>query len=271
MAIDKNAIFQYLKTKTSRPVSLGDIAEALRISGDDLRSLKKTLKSLNKSGEIVQTRSGLYGIAEEMRLTTGFFEAHRDGYGFVLPDKLGEQDYFIPPRKTSGAMSGDRVVIRVESAGRREGRVIKILERGQKNIIGKVCYGKNFYYVKPKDKKIPFDIYIGPSARAKVGDTVLAELTSYPTASRPPEGKVIKVLPAVDSPGLEIDYIIEDHSLPHKFPSPVVEEARGFGEKISASGRVDYRDLLTVTIDGEMAKDFDDAVSIKKTGEGFVL
>ncbi len=271
---DKETVLAFLRTKTSRPVSLKEIAKALEIPKQKSRSLKRILRSLIDSGDIFRSRSGLYGAAEKMQLLTGFFEAHRDGYGFVLPDKTGERDLFIPPRKTSGALSGDRVVVRIESPAKREGRIIKILERGQKRIIGKFCYGKNLYYVKPRDRKKPFDIYIGPGqkANAKVGDVVLVELTSYPTVARPPEGRVLKVVSKkIDTPKLDVDMIIEEYSLSPKFPSPAIEESRELAEKIHGRGRVDCRGLLTVTIDGEMAKDFDDAVSIKKTDSGFTL
>lgn len=270
---NKDTVLTFLKTKTSRPVTFKEIAKALGIHKKESRSLKRILNLLINSGDIFKTRSNLYGVAEKMSLITGFFEAHRDGYGFILPDKIGERDLFIPPRKTSGAMSGDHVIARVESPKKREARIIKILERGQKKIVGKFCYGKNFYYVKPKGKKNSFDIYISPKwkANAKIGDIVVVELTSYPTGARPPEGRVLKVIPEVDNPKLEIDMIIEDYSLPLKFPSSVLEEARSSAKKVSVRGRVDCRHLLTVTIDGEMAKDFDDAVSIKKTASGFTL
>ncbi len=270
---DKQAVLTFLKTKTSRPVTLNEVSKALGFPKKESRSLKRVLKSLINSGDIFKTSSGLYGSPEKMNLLTGFFEAHRDGYGFVLPDKAGEKDLFVPPRKTSGAMSGDRVVARVESPAKREGRIIKILERGQKKVVGKLCYGKNFYYVKPKNKKNPLDIYIDPKwkANAKIGDTVVVELISYPTVSRQPEGRVLKVIPGADSPEFEVALIIEDYSLPVKFPSPVLEEARGCREKAGVQGRADCRHLLTVTIDGEKAKDFDDAVSVRKTAGGFTL
>ncbi len=273
MIPDKESLLNFLKTETDRPVSLREIAKEFEIPKHESRALKQILKSVITSGDILKTRSGLYGAAEKMNLVTGFFEAHRDGYGFVLPDKIGEQDIFIPPRKTSGAMSGDRVIARIESLKKREGRIIKILERGQKNIVGKLCYGKNFYYVKPKSKKIPFDIYISPKAKAhaRTGDTVVVELTSYPTVARPPEGRVLKIIPAADTPKLEIDTIVEDYSLQHRFPTAVLEDTRSLTEKLSAHGRIDCRRLLTVTIDGEMAKDFDDAVSVEKTVHGFIL
>jgi ribonuclease R len=269
----KESILTFLRTRSKRPVSLREIASELDIPKKKSGDLKQILKSLTKSGDIFKNRSGFYGAVEKMNLITGFFEAHRDGYGFVLPDKIGEQDIFIPPRKTSGAMSMDRVVVRIESLARREGRIIKILERGRKKIVGTFCYGKNIYYVKPKSRKIPFDIYVSPGdkADANIGDIVVVEVTSYPTIARPAEGKVIRVAPKIDSARLEIDLIAEDYSLPFKFPSSALGEAKSFKEEVSISGRVDCRNLLTVTIDGETAKDFDDAISIKKTPRGFTL
>ncbi|HDH50883.1 MAG TPA: ribonuclease R [Nitrospirae bacterium] len=282
--MEKESVLSFLKKRTSKPVSFREISRALDIRKKEARMLKRVLRSLVNSGAVFKTRSNLYGIAEQMSLVPGFFEAHRDGYGFVVPEKAGEKDLFIPPRKTSGAMSGDRVIVRVESPAKREGRIIKILERRRKKVVGKLCYGKNFYYVKPRSRKIPFDVYISPEkiSKAKVGDIVVVELTAYPTVSRPPEGRVLKVIPATDGPRSEIEMVIEDHGLPHKFPSAVLKEAREFTPLdskhlkgstggISAQGRVDCRDLLTVTIDGESAKDFDDAVSIRRMAGGFIL
>jgi ribonuclease R len=123
-----------------------------------------------------------------MNLITGSFEAHKDGYGFVLPDKSGERDLFIPRRKTLGAMSGDRVVARVESPIKRDGAILRILERGQKKIVGRLYRDKRHFYVTPKGRNLPFDIYVSPGKRggARSGSLVVIELTSYPTLSRPP-------------------------------------------------------------------------------------
>lgn len=270
---DSEAILNYLSKKTSKPLKLKELAKQLGIDKGGVRKLGQMLESLVQSGKVFRTRSGCYGIAEQMNMVTGIFEAHKNGFGFVLPEKSGEKDIFIPPRKTLGAMSGDRVVVRVESSIRREGSVLKILERGQQNVIGRLYLEKSTFYVKPKGRKIPLDIFIVPKDRgkAKDGDLVLVELTSYPTATRPPEGKVIKILPEVDEPRREIDMIIEERSLPLTFPEGVLKEAKRFTETISPDNRVDCRDLLTVTIDGEDAKDFDDAISIKKIPDGYKL
>jgi ribonuclease R len=271
--IDKESVFHFLKTKTSRPVSLKEIAKPFDIQRDEFRTLKRILRSLIRSGDIFKTKSGYYGVAKEMSLITGLFEAHRDGYGFVIPDKSGEKDLFVPPGRTMGAMSGDRVVARIEKRGKMEGSIIKILERGQKKVIGELCREKNIFYVRPKGKNVPFYIVIAPGDRgkAKSGDIVTVEITSFPTAAGPPEGKVLKILPDVTEPRHETELIIEEYSLPRRFPASVLSGVRGLSEKMDLRKRVDCRNLLTVTIDGETAKDFDDAISIKKTGDGFVL
>lgn len=270
---DRESILNFLKKETARPVSLREIAKALNFQKDKHRYLKRLLRSLTDSGDISRTRYGLYGLSERMNLITGFFEAHRDGYGFVIPDKTGETDLFIPPRRTLGAMSGDHVVARVESERRREGSIIRILKRGQKKIVGTLHRDKNFFYVKPKNKKILFEIYISPKNRASasLGDAVVVELISYPTPVRPPEGRVVKVLAEIYEPHLEIEMIIDEYSLSPKFPASVNKELDELSDKVSARNRVDLRNILTVTIDGETAKDFDDAISIKKTRDGYTL
>jgi ribonuclease R len=271
--IDKESIFHFLKTESSKPLSIKEISRALNIHRNEERTLKRILRSLTASGDIFKTKSGCYGPAEEMNLVTGGFEAHRDGYGFVIPDKSDERDIFIPPRRTMGAMSGDRVVARVERPVKREGSIIKILERGRKKIIGELCREKNMFYVRPKGRNVPFYILVAPKDRgkAKSGDTVSVEITSFPTASSPPEGRVLKVLPDVAEPRIETELIIEEYSLPRRFPPHVLSEVKGLGESRKARKRVDCRDLLTVTIDGETAKDFDDAVSISRTESGYIL
>ncbi len=271
--IDKEYIFNFLKTKTSRPVNIKEIFKSLKLHKADARGLKIVLRKLVRTGEIYRTKSGYYGLAEEMNLITGRYEAHRDGYGFVVAEKSEGKDLFVPPRKTMGAMSGDRVVARVDSPVRMEGSIIKILERGQQKVIGTLCHEKNTYYVKPKGKNVPFYILVTPEGMGKAidGDMVSVEITSYPTQTSPPEGKVLKVLPDVIEPRLETDMIIEEYSLARKFPNPVLSEVKAITESKQYRNRVDCRDLLTVTIDGETAKDFDDAISIRKTGNGYLL
>ncbi|KPK03039.1 MAG: hypothetical protein AMK71_00030 [Nitrospira bacterium SG8_35_4] len=269
----KNALLEFLRTKSARPAGLREISSRLRISKKESRTLKRALRSLIESGDIFKTKKGLYGPSDRMNLFTGFFEAHRDGYGFIISEKQGERDLFVPPRRTMGAMSGDRVVARIESISKSEGTIVRILERGQKKIVGAFYQDKGISYVKPKGRKFPFHILVSPRERAGAQneDMVSVEITTYPSASRPAEGKVLQVLPAVTGPELEIDIILEEYSLPRKFPAAVSAELKQLTAEIPKRKRKDCRNLLTVTIDGETAKDFDDAISITKTNDSFVL
>jgi len=269
----KDSVLEFLRTKTSRPVNFKEIARALGILRKGSRTLKRVLDTLTKAGEVFRTKTGFYGLVTEMSLVTGHFEAHRNGYGFVIPEKSGERDLFIPPRKTMAAMSGDKVVARLESAERREGSIIKILERGKKKIIGTFHREENFFYVTPKSRNIPFGIVISPEnlKGANNGDKVSVDIINYPTMNRPPEGKVLKVLNDVTEPSHEVGMIIEEYSLPRKFPAPVISAVKELSSKISLRNRRDCRNMLTVTIDGETAKDFDDAISIEKNDEGYIL
>ncbi|MCC6345838.1 MAG: RNB domain-containing ribonuclease, partial [Nitrospirales bacterium] len=274
----KESISAFFKEKITRPVKFNDIVFLLNLSPPDRRKLKRFLREMVGEGEIVRTRKGLYGPAEEMSLETGYFEAHRDGYGFVILEKTGERDIFIPAKATLGAMNNDRVVARIENRQRRDGRIIRILERTQTRVMGTFEAGRGASYVKPKRKSVPFDLYIAPrdTGKAKNGDTVIVEIISYPTDTRPPSARVVKVLKKPESPADEVELVIDEFNLPRRFPPEIAEEAkdlsaRAQGAEHRKARRKDLRDLPTVTIDGERAKDFDDAVSIEKTAGGYRL
>lgn len=226
---------------------------------------------------LLWTRNGMYGPAEEMSLVPGRFEAHRDGFGFVILEQPGERDVFIPARATFGAMNEDRVIARVENRQRREGRIVRILERSTTRIAGTFEAGRAASFVKPKSRAVPFDLFIAPSdtGKAKDGDSVIAEIISYSTDKRPPAGRIVKVLKKPETPLDEVQLIIEELNLPLKFPADVTAETRELYEKAKeghrGQKRKDLRKLLTVTIDGERARDFDDAISIEKKGDGYRL
>ena len=190
--IDKEYILHFIRNETTRPLSIKDISRALDIHRTELRTLKRILRSLAASGDIFKTKSGSYGPAEKMNLVTGNFEAHRDGYGFVIPDKSGVKDIFIPPRRTMGAMSGDHVVARIERPAKMEGSIIKILERGKRKVLGRLCHEKNIFYVQPKGKNVPYYILIPPKERggAKAGDTVKLSWVDNKGESDSAEAKV---------------------------------------------------------------------------------
>lgn len=275
--MNRETVAAFFKEKTGKPLSFREVLYLLGLSKSEGRALKRILRELVGSGEIVRTRKGLYGPSENMSLLTGHYEAHRDGFGFVISEKPGERDIFIPPGQAMGAMNGDRVVARVENWKRRGGRVIRILEHAFARVAGKIDITKSAIYVRPKNKTIPFDIYIAQQdkGKAKHGDLVIAEIVDYPTDKRPPSGRVVKVIEQPEDPKSEIEAIIDEFGLPRKFPKQASDEAKliaaGAGGKAGTEKRKDLRNLATVTIDGERAKDFDDAVSVSRIGQGYRL
>jgi ribonuclease R len=277
--LDKEKIFQVFREKIGRPISFRDIVAIMGLNHKEARALKRVLRGMVRSGELVLTRKGLYGPPEDMNLVSGYFERHRDNFGFVILEKPGERDIFIPAWATFGAMNNDRVLVRVENWRKREGRIIRILERAYTKIAGTFEISKSISSVKPKDKSIHFDLAISPKDRgsAQHGDTVLAEIISYPTERKAPAGRIVKVIRKPSDPKAEVDSIINEFSIPQKFPRSVQKETSLLdhtrAERIELTGmrRKNLRLLHTVTVDGERAKDFDDAVSIKITPHGYKL
>jgi ribonuclease R len=287
--MDKETVAAFFREKPGKPLSFKEIAERMALSRPEGRALKRVLREMLSSGEVIRTRKGLYGPAQDMNLITGYYEAHRDGFGFVISESPGERDIFIPPGQGLGAMNGDRVIVRVENWKRRGGRIIRILERAYTRVVGRLDITKTAIYVRPKNKTIPFDLYIAPDEKgnAKRGDMVIAEILAYPTDKRPPSGRIVKIIEKPNDPKSEIEAIIDEFSLPRKFPKSVIDETKLLyggqdlsGQTIEQKGRTavvrlpkrtDLRSLTTVTIDGEQAKDFDDAVSVSLTEHGYRL
>jgi ribonuclease R len=276
--IDRESLTASLKALT-RPLSFRELLFHLGLSHREGRALKRLLKELVREGQVVRTRKGMYGPPEEMSLVTGRFEAHREGFGFVIPDKPGERDVFIPARAAGGAMHNDRVVARLQSQRRREGAIVRVLQRGVTRIAGTFDAGRNGCFVRPVNRRFGFDLTVSSMDRrvAKSGDRVLAEIVDYPSDRRPATARIVKILGRAESPAEETEVVIDEYDLPRRFGHAVIEEARRLhaGNVLAArealSGRKDLRSLTTVTIDGERARDFDDAVSIRKTSEGFRL
>jgi ribonuclease R len=261
---------------SKKPMSFRELVSLLGLDRRESRQLKKTLAMLVKSGEVIRTKKGRYGLVQEMSLTKGFFEAHRDGYGFVIPEEPGKGDIFVPPRATLGAMEGDRVIVRIENPRKREGRILRIAERSRTRIVGTIEVIKGSAFLRPKKKGVPFDLYVSPKdwKNAKDGDMVIADIVSYPAGKRPPSARVVKVLKRPSTPAEDTELIIDEYNLPRRFPKEVTGEAKLLPSAITpemARGRKDLTRLKTVTIDGEKAKDFDDAVSLKVRKFGYTL
>lgn len=277
--VNREMVMSFFREKTRKPIIFKDIVSLMRLNHKEAKALRRILGVMVRDGNLVLTRKGLYGTAEDMNLASGYFESHKDGYGFVVLEKPGERDMFIPAWATLGAMNNDRVLVRVENWHKREGRIIRILERAHTRITGKFDISKTAFYVRPKNKSVHFDLYIARKDRggAKNGDIVIAEITSYPMDRRLPAGKIIKIIGKPEDPKTEVETIIDEFSLPHRFPRKVLDEARllyQFRAKDTESriqNRKDLRSLKTVTIDSERAKDFDDAVSINISKHGYTL
>jgi ribonuclease R len=222
-----------------------------------------------------------------MDLETGIFQAHPQGYGFVIPEIKGKTDIYISAKGKLDAMNGDKVVARVsppigrrKPAGKREGLIIRILERAHTRVVGTYELPDpktgGYGFVTSRDPKITQDLVIGRenAGAAKNGDIVAAEIISYPMRGRPPEGRIVKVIGQPGQPGIDSELIIEQYELPVHFTPATLREAEGIPQQVNAEmrkGRKDLRDLVTVTIDGETARDFDDAISIEKIRTGYRL
>jgi ribonuclease R len=263
-----------------RPLTVHELLEAFSISGsDEFREFLKLLNDMEEKGEVVRTRTNRYGIPERMNLIVGRLQMKARGFGFVIPDTPGLPDIYVPAGALNGAMSGDRVMVRLEKSTtgpRSEGQVIRVLERASNRVVGKLTSYRDHAFVTPLDKRFPQDVYVSKedTMGAHDGYVVVVELTSYPTATRGPEGKVVEVLGHPDEPGIDILAVVRKYRLPEAFPAEVLAEAEAIPAEITEKdlrGRRDLRSETIVTIDGEDAKDLDDAVHVRKLESGNYL
>ena len=254
-----------------RPLLLREILRRLGLQSEQRGRAREILRDLAEGGEVVRIRGNRYGLPSKMSLVVGRVKIHPDGYGFVIPEKEGEEDVFISPRNLKEAMHGDRVVARIESIRKKgkEGSVIRILERKTRKVVGRFMRAKNYSYVIPEDERLLQEVFIpdGETKRARPNQMVVAEITRYPTERARPEGRVTHILGYPDDPEIEPQIIIHKYDLPHRFSSAALKEAQSLPPTPSSNeyrDRVDLREIPTFTIDGENARDFDDAVSIER-------
>ncbi len=264
-----------LMEKEDRPLLAREVVRLLGLPKEQRYRVREIFRQLSEEGKIVKIRGNRYGFPLKMSLVVGRVRCHPDGYGFVIPEAPGEEDIFISPRNLREVMHGDRVVARVESIRKKgkEGKIIRILERGLRKVVGKFMRGKNYSYLIPDDERIIQEIYIpdGETMRARPNQIVVAEITSYPTERSRPEGRVTQILGYPEDPEVEPQIIIHKYDLPHRFSSAALKEARSLPIRPRSEDykdRVDLREIPTLTIDGEKARDFDDAVSIWREKDG---
>lgn len=272
-------IVEYMEENGYKPMIKEELAVNFDIGKGDTKEFYKVLDALEKEGVLIRNNKDKYGLIKSDYLVVGRLQGHEKGFGFVIPnDKTKtKDDIFIPAENMNSAMNGDTVVANLtkkQDAGRRqEGEIVRILERANTVVIGTFEDNGNFGFLIPDDHKISFDIFIpkAQTGEAKDKQKVVVEITRWPELRRNPEGKVIEVLGYLTDKGTDILSIIRQFNLPEEFPPRVQELALAVPEKHSErdlEGRTDLRELVTFTIDGADAKDFDDAVSIEALANG---
>ena len=296
----REQVLALLARKDYRPLNKADIARELSLTGAQRNVVRNTLRELERAGVIARIRKNRYVLPAEADLVTGKLSIHQVGYGFLIPETSGQPDIFIAAENTGTAMHGDRVVLRISHdaphgriKGRREGRVIRILERAHDTIVGTLQQSRNFYYVVPDDPRFVHDIYVRPitavydrrgpedlkedqrsQTAAAVGDKVVVRLDAWESRHVNPEGEIIEVLGPATAPGIDMLSIIRKFHLPAEFPKDVLDQAERIPDKISPrqlEGREDLRKEFIVTIDPDDARDFDDAIQVEKSKSGWQL
>src|SRR3989442_2253986 len=283
----RDQVLALMRERVHHPAGMRELLQILKVPRDERTSFKRHIKALVASGDLIQIRGHRFGLPEKMDLYVGRLQTHPAGYGFVTPERPLEAggDIYISGPLLNEAMHGDRVVVRLErirDAGRAEGGIIRILERANESIVGRYdrddssraeSRANGMGYVAPFDRRVLMDIFIPPGQEggASPGDMVVVELTRWPTATRGAIGHVTEVLGDIDAPGVDTEIIIRKYGIPDAHSDEAVTEAVRLGTLVSERdirGRSDFRHLPTVTIDGEHARDFDDAITIEKLANG---
>jgi ribonuclease R len=279
-------IIEIMQAKGGKPLLVRELMRLLKLKPEDRHPFKLTLAELVQKGEILKNRGNRYGLPGKQDLVTGKFQAHPSGYGFVLAEKKGDPDVFVPISARLDAMDGDTVAVRVaapagkrKATGKREGAIIRIVERAQTRIVGTYVLQEDrsgFGFVESSNPRITQNIIISRenAGNAHPGDIVSAEIIAYPLRNRPPEGKITRIIGKPGQPGIDSELIIEQYELPVLFSPAVLREAESIAQQVTPTMRADrqdLRELTTVTIDGEKARDFDDAISIQRIKTGYRL
>lgn len=267
----KKMVYQFICDEFYVPMKMKEMAAILQVKRDDRQDLKEILDVLEAEGKIHRTQKGNYIKGQANRLA-GIYQAHARGFGFVSIEG-SDDDVFIPEEESNGALQGDEVEIQItRGAGKREGlrqegKVIRIIKRGTSQIVGYYQKNKTFGFVLPDNQKFLQDVFV-PEEKSKgavTGHKVVVRLTSYGGDGKKPEGEVVEILGHVNDPGTDVLSIAMSYELPIEFPEKVRNQAERVAKPVSdadRAGRRDLRDVSMVTIDGEDAKDLDDAVSL---------
>ncbi|MFO7603342.1 MAG: VacB/RNase II family 3'-5' exoribonuclease, partial [Gammaproteobacteria bacterium] len=264
---------------SSGPMNREEIAAAIKVEGEvQIEALRRRLRAMERDGQLLYTRRGGYGLVSKMDLIRGRVIGHPDGFGFLVPDEGGD-DLFIMEREMRALMHGDRIVAHVSGVdrrGRREAAVVEVLERAMKQVVGRLFIEGGVGFLTPDNKRLTQDILVPTEAQAGAthGQMVTVEISEYPSKFRQAIGRVVEILGEHMAPGMEIDIAIRSHDLPQQLSPAAEAEVAGFTEEVAEhdkQGRRDIRQLKLVTIDGEDARDFDDAVYCEPQGQGWRL
>ena len=269
-----------MRTRVPHPATSRELLRVLRIAKEDRAAFKRLLRTLVSDGSLVEIKGNRYGLADQMDLVVGKLDGHPSGFGFVTPERPIEgltRDIYIAAHNLQEALHGDRVVVRIEryrEDGRAEGRVVQVLERATSTVVGRYeMEPSGLGVVVPFDKRLVAEVQI-PKAEtrgAEPGQMVTVEITRWPSPTRGPLGRIVEILGDINDPGVDTEIILRKHNIPDEHSSEAIEEAKRLGATIREKDlkhRTDFRDRQVVTIDGETARDFDDAISIEKLKNG---
>jgi ribonuclease R len=277
--VNHEQVLRLVRDELNHPATPREMLQRLDIPADQKAALTRILADLVADGALVETRGNRFGLPARMNLVVGRMITHPRGFGFVVPDSPLEDvqgDVYIAGSNLNQAMHGDRVVARLErvSQDRAEGRIVRILERGSATVVGRFDIdASGLGFVVPFDRRLIMDVQIasGDHLDAAPGTMVLVEITRWPTPARGPLGRVTEVLGDIDAPGVDNEIIIRKYNIPDEHSSEAVAQAAAIGTKVrekDIAGRTDFRKRITVTIDGEHARDFDDAITLERLPNG---
>ncbi|MDQ0050157.1 ribonuclease R [Paenibacillus polymyxa] len=278
--ITEQQLLDFMRETAYKPMTYQELEQHFDIKdAEDFREFLKFLNALEEEGKILLTSTNRYGVPERMDLQRGRLQAHAKGFAFLIPEDREHPDVYIHANDLKSAMNGDTVLVRVSSkgpaGGRLEGEVVRIVKRAVLQVVGVFQNHEAYGFVLPDDKRINRDIFIPKTSfnGAVNGQKVVVRIVSYPEGRAAAEGEVLEVLGHKDDPGVDILSVIRKHQLPEAFPDEVTEEAEKAPdaiteEEIVRQGRRDLRDKIIVTIDGEDAKDLDDAVNVERLPNG---
>jgi ribonuclease R len=273
-------LLKLIRDQIDHPATPRELLKRLKVPREERATFKRRLNALVEAGELVKVRGERYGLPDRMNLVVGRVQTNPRGFAFVLPERPVEGlagDIYIAGANLNQAMHGDRVVARIErykDGDRAEGRIIRIVERSASTLVGRYEVDESgMGFVVPFDRRVMMDIQVprGDARGAAAGQMVTVEITRWPTPARPALGRVTSVLGEIDAPGVDTEIIIRKFNIPDEHSEEAIEEARRLGGEVrprDIKGRTDFRPLQTVTIDGEHARDFDDAITIEKLPNG---